>query len=255
MSISVQGITKSFAGMGNKRERKLVLRDISFEVNEGEFVSLVGPSGCGKTTTLTIIAGFQTADSGQVLVNGSPVTKPGPDRAFVFQNYALLPWLKVKDNIMYPMKKQGVPRAERERRLQELLAIAQMEESANSYIYELSGGMKQRVAILRGLACEPKILLMDEPLGAVDFQMRKLLQIQMEAMLQQRKVTTMMVTHDVDEAIYMGTRILVMDAAPGRILADIKIDEGFPRDRSSASFVAYRNDILHRLHFGKKQET
>ena len=158
--------------MGNKRERKLVLRDISFEVNEGEFVSLVGPSGCGKTTTLTIIAGFQTADSGQVLVNGSPVTKPGPDRAFVFQNYALLPWLKVKDNIMYPMKKQGVPRAERERRLQELLAIAQMEESANSYIYELSGGMKQRVAILRGLACEPKILLMDEPLGAVDFQMR-----------------------------------------------------------------------------------
>ena len=247
MSISVQGITKSFAGMGNKRERKLVLRDISFEVNEGEFVSLVGPSGCGKTTTLTIIAGFQTADSGQVLVNGSPVTKPGPDRAFVFQNYALLPWLKVKDNIMYPMKKQGVPRAERERRLQELLAIAQMEESANSYIYELSGGMKQRVAILRGLACEPKILLMDEPLGAVDFQMRKLLQIQMEAMLQQRKVTTMMVTHDVDEAIYFSDRVVVMSRDYGRIMADVAIDLPRPRDRTDARYHEYMDQLTEVL--------
>ena len=247
MSISVQGITKSFAGMGNKRERKLVLRDISFEVNEGEFVSLVGPSGCGKTTTLTIIAGFQAADSGQVLVNGSPVTKPGPDRAFVFQNYALLPWLKVKDNIMYPMKKQGVPRAERERRLQELLAIAQMEESANSYIYELSGGMKQRVAILRGLACEPKILLMDEPLGAVDFQMRKLLQIQMEAMLQQRKVTTMMVTHDVDEAIYFSDRVVVMSRDYGRIMSDVRIDLPRPRDRASARYHEYMDQLTEVL--------
>lgn len=243
MSISVQGITKSFAGKGNKKERKLVLRDISFEVNEGEFVSLVGPSGCGKTTTLTIIAGFQPADSGQVLVNGLPVTKPGPDRAFVFQNYALLPWLKVKDNIMYPMKKQGVPKAERERRLQELLAIAQLEESANSYIYELSGGMKQRVAILRGLACEPKILLMDEPLGAVDFQMRKLLQIQMEAMLQQRKVTTMMVTHDVDEAIYFSDRVVVMSRDHGRIMADVHIDLPRPRDRTCVRYHEYM-DLL-----------
>ena len=233
--------------MGNKRERKLVLRDISFEVNEGEFVSLVGPSGCGKTTTLTIIAGFQAADSGQVLVNGSPVTKPGPDRAFVFQNYALLPWLKVKDNIMYPMKKQGVPRAERERRLQELLAIAQMEESANSYIHELSGGMKQRVAILRGLACEPKILLMDEPLGAVDFQMRKLLQIQMEAMLQQRKVTTMMVTHDVDEAIYFSDRVVVMSRDYGRIMADVRIDLPRPRDRASVRYHEYMDQLTEVL--------
>ena len=233
--------------MGNKRERKLVLRDISFEVNEGEFVSLVGPSGCGKTTTLTIIAGFQAADSGQVLVNGSPVTKPGPDRAFVFQNYALLPWLKVKDNIMYPMKKQGVPRAERERRLQELLAIAQMEESANSYIHELSGGMKQRVAILRGLACEPKILLMDEPLGAVDFQMRKLLQIQMEAMLQQRMVTTMMVTHDVDEAIYFSDRVVVMSRDYGRIMADVRIDLPRPRDRASVRYHEYMDQLTEVL--------
>ena len=247
MSISVQGITKSFVGKGNKKERKLVLKDISFEVNEGEFVSLVGPSGCGKTTTLTIIAGFQSADSGQVLVNGKPVTKPGPDRAFVFQNYALLPWLKVKDNIMYPMKKQGMPKEERERRLHELLSIAQMEDSANSYIYELSGGMKQRVAILRGLACDPQILLMDEPLGAVDFQMRKLLQIQMEAMLQQRKVTTMMVTHDVDEAIYFSDRVVVMSRDHGRIMDDVRIDLPRPRDRTDPRYHEYMDQLTEVL--------
>ena len=247
MSISVQGITKTFSAKGNKKEKKLVLKDISFEVHDGEFVSLVGPSGCGKTTTLTIIAGFQKPDSGQVLVNGKPVTKPGPDRAFVFQNYALLPWLKVGDNIMYPMKKQGVPKAEREKRLKELLSIAQMEGSANSYIYELSGGMKQRVAILRGLACDPEILLMDEPLGAVDFQMRKLLQIQMEAMLQQRKVTTMMVTHDVDEAIYFSDRVVVMSRDHGRIMADVKIDLPRPRDRTSERYHEYMDQLTEVL--------
>ena len=247
MSISVQGITKTFSAKGNKKEKKLVLKDISFEVHDGEFVSLVGPSGCGKTTTLTIIAGFQKPDSGQVLVNGKPVTKPGPDRAFVFQNYALLPWLKVGDNIMYPMKKQGVPKAERERRLKELLSIAQMEGSANSYIYELSGGMKQRVAILRGLACDPKILLMDEPLGAVDFQMRKLLQIQMEAMLQQRKVTTMMVTHDVDEAIYFSDRVIVMSRDHGRIMADVQIDLPRPRDRTGLRYHEYMDQLTEIL--------
>lgn len=247
MSISVQGITKSFATKGSKKDQKLVLQDISFEVNNGEFVSLVGPSGCGKTTTLTIIAGFQKSDAGQLLVNGKPVSKPGPDRAFVFQNYALLPWLKVGDNIMYPMKKQGIPKAERQRRLKELLAIAQMEDSANSYIYELSGGMKQRVAILRGLACDPEILLMDEPLGAVDFQMRKLLQVQMESMLQQRRVTTMMVTHDVDEAIYFSDRVIVMSRDHGRIMEDVHIDLPRPRDRTSPRYHGYMDHLTEVL--------
>ena len=246
-TISVQGITKSFTDKRNKKKQQLVLKDISFDVHDGEFVSLVGPSGCGKTTTLTIIAGFQKFDAGQVLVNGKPVTKPGPDRAFVFQNYALLPWLKVGDNIMYPMKKQGIPKAEREKRLKELLTIAQMEDNANNYIHELSGGMKQRVAILRGLACNPEILLMDEPLGAVDFQMRKLLQIQMEAMLQQRKVTTMMVTHDVDEAIYFSDRVVVMSRDHGRIMADVKIDLPRPRDRTSAKYHEYMDELTEVL--------
>lgn len=247
MSISVQHIKKSFPDPKNKKQRKLILNDISFDVNEGEFVCLVGPSGCGKTTTLTILAGFQTCDEGRVLVNGAPVTKPGPDRAFVFQNYALLPWLRVGENIMYPMKKQGIPKKERLEKLHELLAMAQLEDNANSYIYELSGGMKQRVALLRALACDPQILLMDEPLGAVDFQMRKLLQLQLEAILQQRRVTTLMVTHDVDESIYFSDRVIVMSRDYGRILADIRIDLPRPRDRSDPKFHTYLDQLTEIL--------
>ncbi len=187
MSITVQELSKSFENKRGAKERTVVLSDISFEVRDGEFVSLLGPSGCGKTTTLTIIAGFQPRDSGKIFVNNREVTKPGPDRAFVFQNYALLPWLKVGENILYPMKKRKIPKAQREQRLKELLEMAQLQDYANYYIHEISGGMKQRVALLRALACDPEVLLLDEPLGAVDFQMRQLLQKQLEQMLQAKK--------------------------------------------------------------------
>ncbi len=243
MPIIVDKINKSFQDRANKKQRKQVLKDVSFTIEDGEFVSLVGPSGCGKSTTLTIIAGFQNRDSGDVTVNGKVVTKPGPDRAFVFQDYALLPWLKVGANIAYPMKQQGLPKAEIERRLDELLKLAQLENNKNSYIYELSGGMKQRVALLRALACDPQVLLMDEPLGAVDFQMRKLLQMQLESILMQKHVTTLMVTHDVDEAVYLSDRVIVMGRDHGNILADLKIDLPRPRDRASEAFHYY-SDIL-----------
>ena len=247
MSISVQHISKSFADKRNKQNEKQVLQDISFDVQDGEFVCLVGPSGCGKTTTLTILAGFQKHNGGQVVVNGKNVMGPGSDRAFVFQNYALLPWLKVGENITYPMKKQRIPKAERRKRLDELLKIAQMEDCANSYIYELSGGMKQRVALLRALACDPEVLLMDEPLGSVDFQMRKLLQLQLEAILQHRKVTTLMVTHDIDEAIYFSDRVVVMSRDRGRILADMRIDLPRPRDRAHPRFHKYLDELTEIL--------
>lgn len=187
MSISVQNITKKFASKRKAEEPALVLNDVSFDVAEGEFVSLLGPSGCGKTTTLTIIAGFQKPTSGRIVVNGKEAQKPGPDRAFMFQNYALFPWLKVGENIEYPMKKMKVPKAERQKKLKELLEMAQLTDYERHYIHELSGGMKQRVALLRAIACSPEVLLMDEPLGAVDFQMRQLLQMQLESILQNRK--------------------------------------------------------------------
>ena len=210
MSISVEGISKTFKGRKKGEEDNIVLNDVSFQVEEGEFVSLLGPSGCGKTTTLTIIAGFQKPNAGKIVVNGKEVTKPGPDRSFMFQNYALFPWLKVGENIEYPMKKKKMPKEERKKKLAELLEMAQLTQYENYYIHEISGGMKQRVALLRALACDPQVLLMDEPLGAVDFQMRQLLQMQLESILQQRKTTALMVTHDVDESIYLSDRVIVM---------------------------------------------
>ena len=247
MSISIRGITKEFPNRRDKKETKVVLKDISFDVGKGEFVSLLGPSGCGKTTTLTIIAGFLKQNGGQIFVNGKEVKKPGPDRAFVFQNYALFPWMKVGENIMYPMKLNKIPKKQREAKLKELLQMAQLEENANYYIHEISGGMKQRVALLRALACDPEVLLMDEPLGAVDFQMRKLLQVQLETILQRKKTTALMVTHDVDEAIYLSDRVIVMSRDHGRILAEVKIDLPRPRDRKSNAYHDYTNQLTDIL--------
>lgn len=243
MSISVQGITKVFSNRRDKKSMNIVLEDISFDVKEGEFVSLLGPSGCGKTTTLNIIAGFLKHESGIISINGKEVNKPGPDRAFVFQNYALFPWMKVRENIMYPMKIQGISKKEREQKLKELLEMAHLEEYANYYIHEISGGMKQRVALLRALACDPKVLLMDEPLGAVDFQMRQMLQAQLETMLQESRKTALMVTHDVDEAIYLSDRVIVMSRDRGKILADIKIELPRPRDRKNERYHQYTNEL------------
>ena len=247
MSISVQGISKTFKGRSKGDEENVVLKDVSFDVQEGEFVSLLGPSGCGKTTTLTIIAGFQKPNSGKIVVNGKEVSKPGPDRSFMFQNYALFPWLKVGENIEYPMKKMKVPKAERKQKLEELLEMAQLTDYENYYIHEISGGMKQRVALLRAIACDPQVLLMDEPLGAVDFQMRQLLQMQLESILQQKKTTALMVTHDVDESIYLSDRVIVMSRDHGKILADVKMELPRPRDRTNPQYHAYVDQLTNIL--------
>lgn len=239
MSISVEGITKVFKGRKNGDPENVVLKDVSFKVEEGEFVSLLGPSGCGKTTTLTIVAGFQKPEAGKIVVNGNEVHKPGPDRSFMFQNYALFPWLKVGENIEYPMKKMKLPKAERKQKLKELLEIAQLTEYEHYYIHEISGGMKQRVALLRAIACDPQVLLMDEPLGAVDFQMRQMLQMQLESILQQKKTTALMVTHDVDESIYLSDRVVVMSRDHGKIIEDLKIDLPRPRDRTNPRYHEY----------------
>jgi ABC-type nitrate/sulfonate/bicarbonate transport system, ATPase component len=239
MSISVEGITKVFKGRKKGDSENVVLKDVSFKVEEGEFVSLLGPSGCGKTTTLTIIAGFQKANGGKIVVNGNEVKKPGTDRSFMFQNYALFPWLKVGENIEYPMKKMKVPKAERKAKLKELLEMAQLTAYENYYIHEISGGMKQRVALLRAIACNPQVLLMDEPLGAVDFQMRQMLQMQLEEILQQKKTTALMVTHDVDESIYLSDRVVVMSRDHGKIIEDLKIDLPRPRDRTDVKYHEY----------------
>lgn len=247
MSILVQGVSKNFKGRRKGEPENEVLKGVDFEVEEGQFVSLLGPSGCGKTTTLTIIAGFQKATAGVIKVNGEEVTKPGPDRAFMFQNYALFPWLRVGENIEYPMRKTSIPRQERRKKVKELLEMAQLTEYEHYYIHEISGGMKQRVALLRALACEPKVLLMDEPLGAVDFQMRQLLQVQLENILGKKKTTSLMVTHDVDESIYLSDRVIVMSRNHGRILEDVTVDLPRPRDRTAPEYHAYVDHLTNIL--------
>ena len=239
MSISVEGITKVFKGRKKGDPENVVLKDVSFHVEEGEFVSLLGPSGCGKTTTLTIIAGFQKSNGGKIVVNGNEVRKPGTDRSFMFQNYALFPWLRVGENIEYPMKKMKLNKTVRKAKIKEILEMSQMTAYENYYIHEISGGMKQRVALLRAIACDPQVLLMDEPLGAVDFQMRQMLQMQLEEILQQKKTTALMVTHDVDESIYLSDRVVVMSRDHGKIIEDLKIDLPRPRDRTAPKYHEY----------------
>lgn len=239
--LEVGNISKAF---GKGKDFNPVLVNIGFTIQPGQFVTLLGPSGCGKTTLLTIIAGFLKPDGGQITLEGRKVTGPGPDRGFVFQNYALFPWMTVNDNIRYPMKLQKMSKQRREERLKELLAMADLEGKGELYPHQLSGGMKQRTAVIRALANHPRVLLMDEPLGAVDFQMRQTLQEELESILIRDKVTVLMVTHDVEEAVYMSDRVIVMSKNQGAIAEDFLLDLKRPRDRRSQ---AYRQAVNHLM--------
>lgn len=244
MNIKIDNIGKSFK---NNKTINTVLENINFEVKEGEFISLLGPSGCGKTTLLTIIAGFKDADEGNIFVGDNKVTKPGADRGFVFQNYALFPWMTVEKNIMYPMKQQGMTKDKRKERLEELLKMAKLEGKEKLYPSQLSGGMKQRVAVIRSIACKPQVILLDEPLGAVDFQMRKMLQEELEEIFMNDKTTAIMVTHDVEEAVYMSDRVIVMSTDKGKIIEDIKIDLPRPRNRENEIYREYKDKLTESL--------
>ncbi|AUN15305.1 ABC transporter ATP-binding protein SaoA [Paraclostridium sordellii] len=244
MKLKIEHVSKTF--INNKVENK-VLENINLDIKEGEFVSLLGPSGCGKTTLLTIIGGFQSCEEGQVLLNDKVVDKPGIDRAFVFQNYALFPWKTVKANVEFPMKQRKLSKEEREKKLEELLEISDLKGREKMYPHQLSGGMKQRVAVIRALACSPEVLLMDEPLGAVDFQMRQNLQEELESIWIKNKITAIMVTHDVDEAVYMSDRVVVMSRDKGIIIEDLKIDLDRPRNRESNEYLEYKNRLTKQL--------
>ena len=242
--LELEHVSKSFAKVESDDVTN-ALHDITVTMESGEFISLVGPSGCGKSTILRLVAGLIHPTLGKVTVNGREIDGPSPERGMVFQKPTLFPWLTVEKNIAFSLEMQGTLRGNEEK-VRRMLHVIGLENFKDDYPAQLSGGMAQRVALVRSLINQPEILLLDEPLGALDAFTRMNMQDEILNIWSHRRQLALMVTHDVDEAIYMGTRILVMDAAPGRILADIKIDEGFPRDRSSASFVAYRNDILDR---------
>jgi NitT/TauT family transport system ATP-binding protein len=216
------------------------VKDVSLRVEPGEFVSLIGPSGCGKSTLLNIVAGFVRPTAGSALLDGSAVKRPGSDRGVVFQQYSLFPWLTVRKNVEFGPRMQGVPASRREASARTLLGLAGLLAFENHYPDQLSGGMKQRVGIVRALATSPQVLLMDEPFGALDAQTRVVMQEILTNMWQKFRISVLFITHDIEEAIFLSDRIYVMTARPGRIKAEIRVP--LPRPRTAemtytASFI------------------
>jgi NitT/TauT family transport system ATP-binding protein len=217
----------------------LALENVSLEVREREFLALLGPSGCGKSTLLYLIGGFLPTETGKILIDGKPVAGPGPDRGIVFQNFALFPWKTVRKNVLYGLERQAMAREEREARAQSFIDLVGLTGFEESYPSQLSGGMKQRAAIARTLAIDPRILLMDEPFGALDAQTRSLMQAELLAIWEKTRKTVIFVTHDVHEAVFLAERVAVMSARPGRIKAivDTRLDKDDPDVRRSKLFV------------------
>lgn len=223
------------------------LRPTSLEFEPGEFIALVGPSGCGKSTLLNVLAGFIKPSSGQALVGGETITKPDIDHGMVFQDYALFPWLNVIDNVAFGLERQGLGLAERHAKARDYLDMVGLKDFADKRVTELSGGMKQRVAIARVFATDPSIILMDEPFGALDALTRRFLQHQLLEIWQRNRKTVVFVTHSVQEAVYLASRVIVMTARPGRVKLDQKIDLPHPRDFSGEEFRRLEKLIYDQL--------
>jgi NitT/TauT family transport system ATP-binding protein len=235
--ISIERLTKTFET--TRSASHLALGELSLDIAEGEFVSVLGPSGCGKSTLLYIVGGFVPPSSGMVHVKGKAVTGPGPDRGPVFQEFALFPWKTVLGNVMYGLLEQGVPKVEAEARARALIELVHLKGYENFYPKELSGGMKQRVAIARTLAYGPSILLMDEPFGALDAHTRTGMQHELLEIWERDRKTVLFVTHSVEEAVFLSDRVVVLTRSPGRIKTIIAID--LPRPRRRAELLVDRS--------------
>ena len=243
-NLTIHGVTKRFAVGDDEVE---ALAPVDLAIPKGEFVCMIGASGCGKSTLLRIIAGFEEPTTGEVAIDGKPVTGPGSDRGMVFQDYALFPWMTVRQNISFGPRQRHLAREEIDRTTDEFVRMVGLERFADRHPNQLSGGMKQRVAIARVLANNANILLMDEPFGALDALTREQLQNELLQIWKRTGVTTIFVTHSVEEAVLLADRVLVMSAGPGKIDSDFRIDLPRPRDVSSPEFNALRRDVARRL--------
>ena len=246
--MSVEALGRDFDANG---VRTTALSRVSFEVRKREFISVIGPSGCGKSTLIRILAGLDYPTSGVVRLDGRAVQGPGADRGMVFQAYTLFPWLTVKKNVMFGLKMKGVPRARAEQMANEWLGVVGLADAADKYPGQLSGGMKQRVAIARALANEPRILLMDEPFGALDAQTRCSMQAHLLRIWEAVDVTVLFITHDLEEAVYLSDRIVVLGANPGRIVEIIDVPVARPRSPSqflSGHFLATKQRLEELIH-------
>lgn len=236
--ITFRSITKVFPPSGGKPAFQ-ALKPISFDVPKGEFFTIIGPSGCGKSTLLNVLAGLEVADTGEVCVDGRKVKRPGPDRAVVFQEAGLLPWMTVRQNVEYGLKLAGVKKVERRERAEHYLRMVHLWRFADNFPHELSGGMRQRGSIARGLALEPAVLLMDEPFSALDAQTRDILHEELQRIWQETHTTIVFVTHNLQEAVYLSDRILVMTASPGSVKSIIEVPFTRPRAKDAPEIAAF----------------
>ncbi|MCW5773453.1 MAG: ABC transporter ATP-binding protein [Rhodospirillaceae bacterium] len=226
--LRIEQVSRTFPGVHGGPPTR-ALEPVDLAVADNDFITILGPSGCGKSTLLRIVAGLDTPSTGKVLLDGQAVSRPGPDRGMVFQSYTLFPWLSVRDNIRFGLRERGLPESEQQRIGDEWIAKVGLKGFESHYPKMLSGGMQQRTALARALANNPKILLLDEPFGALDNQTRALMQEMLLALWEAERKTVLFVTHDIEEAIFMASRVVVMSARPGRIKAEVAVDLPHPR--------------------------
>ena len=243
--VEIKNVSKQFELQGQTIH---ALRDANLVIEKGEFVTLIGASGCGKSTLLRIMAGFETPSAGEALMWGQPIRDPAPERGMVFQDYALFPWLTVRENIGFGPKSRGVPRQQAKDTVERFVDMVGLRRFADAYPHQLSGGMRQRVAIARVLANDAELVLMDEPFGALDAMTRERLQDELLEIWQRTKLTVVFVTHAIEEAILLADRVVVMTPGPGRIESDNRLVLARPRDVAAPDFNELRRDMSAKLH-------
>lgn len=244
MGIEINGVSKDFV---SKEKTTHTLEDINLSIKSGEFICLLGPSGCGKSTLLNIIAGLEKTSSGKLYLNDKEIKNPGTDRAFMFQDSALFPWLNVIQNVEFGMKIKNVPKEERREKALKYLKMVHLTKFQNSYIHELSGGMRQRVALARALTLDSEVLLMDEPFSALDSQTRNILQLELQNIWWETRKTIIFVTHNVEEAALLADRVVMMSANPGKIKKVFDIKLGRPRQAQSLDLTYVAAEIMKEL--------
>tara|TARA_R110001592_G_scaffold238227_2_gene497777 strand:- start:75329 stop:76243 length:915 start_codon:yes stop_codon:yes gene_type:complete len=252
--LEVKDLYKTF---DSQQGEVTALKNINFKTHRREFVCVIGPSGCGKSTLIRILAGLETPSSGQVLLDGEPKSEPGPDRGMVFQGYTLFPWLSIKKNVMFGLQMEGKSKATAESEALQWIELVGLTKFSDSYPHQLSGGMKQRVAIARALANQPRILLMDEPFGALDAQTRFKMQTNLIDIWKNIDITVLFITHDLDEAIYLADRILVLKAHPGEVQEVIEVSVPRPRTPDqflSPEFLATKKRLEELIHPPKEDD-
>ena len=245
--LEIKNVTKSFDQNNYNSSILNAIENINLTVNDGEFVCFVGPSGCGKSTLLNILAGLDKPSNGQVILNGREITKTGPDRIMVFQENALFPWLKVLDNVEFGLKMAKVEKTKRHEIAMQYLDMMQLTKFSDAYVYQLSGGMKQRVAIARSLVLDPEILLMDEPFAALDSQTRDLLLVELQLIWAKTNKTIIFVTHNITESVCLGDRVVIFTNRPGKIKKEIKINYRRPRLTEDNGLNRYQREVLYEL--------